>query len=217
MTIKIFIVDDHPVFRGGLKNILETDNLFEVIGEASSGEEALEKILLNQPDLLIMDINMPGIDGIETTKKIKNMIPDLKILMLTMYTDEAYLKASLQVGASGYVIKRAVDTELITAIKTIIRGEHYIYPTLIPEMYKTFLDNNKPTEENIINTLSQREQEVLKLLALGYTQKEIAEEIFISIKTVDSYKTRVMDKLGTKKRSELVKIALQHGLLELEK
>lgn len=210
------LADDHPVFRSGLKNILLSNGKldFNVVCEAENGQEAIDLAFEMKPDIIIMDINMPEKDGIEATKIIKEKLPDIKILILTMYTDEAYLKEGLKVGASGYVLKRAVDTELISAIQTVLNGEHYIYPTLIPSLY------GKPSQsESEIeaieegNLLSPREKEVLKYIALGYTQKEISTELYISIKTVDTYKTRVMEKIGAKKKSSLVRYALRNGIL----
>lgn len=212
MSANLFIVDDHPVFRAGLKTILMTESDFTIIGEAQSGEEAIEKLKTISPDIIVMDINMPGKDGIETTREIRKENKNLKIILLTMYSDEAYLKEGLNAGAQGYVLKRAVDTELITAIRTVLNNEHYIYPTMIPYLYK---QNEEDNESKLPNKsiLSQRETEVLKLIALGYTQKEIGEELFLSIKTVETYKTRIMEKLGETKRSSLVKYAIKHNLI----
>lgn len=210
------LADDHPVFRSGLKNILLTNEKyhFDVVCEAVNGQEAVDLALEMEPDIIIMDINMPEKDGIEATKIIKEKLPDTKILILTMYTDEAYLKAGLKAGASGYVLKRAVDTELVSAIQTVLNGEHYIYPTLIPSLYgKTMSSQNETEQEQSEDFLSPREKEVLKFIALGYTQKEISAELFISIKTVDTYKTRIMEKIGAKKKSNIVRYALKHRII----
>lgn len=212
MSANLFIVDDHPVFRAGLKTILMSECDFNIIGEAQSGEEAIEKLKTISPDIIVMDINMPGKDGIETTREIKKENQNIKIILLTMYSDEAYLKEGLGAGAQGYVLKRAVDTELITAIRVVLNNEHYIYPTLVPFLYK----KQETESETVLSNksqLSQRETEVLKLIALGYTQKEIGEELFISTKTVETYKTRIMEKLGETKRSALVKYAIKHNLI----
>ncbi|ADI00110.1 response regulator transcription factor [Salisediminibacterium selenitireducens] len=215
MKTRIMLVDDHPVFRSGLKHILCTEADYHVIAEADDGESAIEMAAEANPDIIIMDISMPGLDGIEVTREIKRKIPDIRILMLTMYADEAFLKESLDAGASGYVLKRAVDTELVHAVKLVMNGEHYIYPTLIPKLYHA----NQPQQDavspdsNQAVELSQREQEVLKYIALGYTQKEISTELFISIKTVDTYKKRVMEKIGSKKKSALVRYALKHNII----
>lgn len=214
MIIRIMLADDHPVFRSGLKNILLMNGKldFDVVCEAENGQEAVDLALEMEPDIIIMDINMPEKDGIEATKIIKEKLPDTKILILTMYTDEAYLKAGLKAGASGYVLKRAVDTELVSAIQTVLNGEHYIYPTLIPSLYgKTMLTETEQVQAE--DLLSPREKEVLKFIALGYTQKEISAELFISIKTVDTYKTRIMEKIGAKRKSNIVRYALKNGII----
>lgn len=213
MKTRILLADDHPVFRSGLKHILATESDYHVVGEANNGQEAVNQALQTIPDIIIMDISMPEMDGIEATRKIKAKLPDIKILILTMYSDEAFLKEGLDAGASGYVLKRAVDTELVHAISVIMEGEHYIYPTLIPKMYKQAEQHLSDQELEPDITFSQREKEVLKYIALGYTQKEISNELYISIKTVDTYKSRVMDKIGSKKKSALVRYALKHGVI----
>lgn len=215
MSANLFIVDDHPVFRAGLKTILMNESDFTIVGEAQSGEEAINKLKTVTPDIIVMDINMPGKDGIETTREIKKGNPTIKILLLTMYSDEAYLKEGLEAGAQGYVLKRAVDTELITAIRIVLNNEHYIYPTLVPYLYKR-QETERESEPFNSTQLSQRETEVLRLIALGHTQKEIGEELFISTKTVETYKTRIMEKLGETKRSALVKYAIKHNLISYD-
>lgn len=217
MKIKVLLVDDHPVFRSGLKNILIAENDYYIIGEASTGREAVLLMKEIEPDIIIMDVSMPDMDGIEATREILKLNKNTKILILTMYSDEAYLKAGLAAGASGYVLKRAVDTELVAAIRTVLKGENYIYPTLIPSLYKNKLQKvDEYSEPNEVDLLSQREKEVLKFIALGYTQKEIAESLSVSIKTVETYKTRIMEKTGADKRSMLVRFALKHGILSVD-
>ena len=212
--IKVLLADDHPVFLSGLKSILVKEEQLEVIGEVNTGEDAVREALNKQPDIVIMDVNMPILDGIEATKKINQSCSSIKILILTMYSDEAYLKEALRIGASGYVLKKAVDTELLAAIKTVLRGENYIYPTLIPSLYQS---SNKQEEvlDSKVNQdiLSQREEEVLRLIALGYTHQEIADTLYISIKTVDTYKARIMSKLNLNKRSDIVRFALKRNLI----
>lgn len=212
MSFKLLIVDDHPVFRAGLKTILMAESDFTIIGEAQSGIEAIEKLETITPDIIVMDISMPGKDGIETTREIKKEKPITKILLLTMHSDEAFLKEGLAAGAQGYVLKRAVDTELVTAIRMVLNGEHYIYPTLIPHLYKSEGEVAHAPDTDEAH-LSQREAEVLKLIALGYTLKEIGEELFLSPKTVETYKSRIMEKIGATKRSALVKYAIKHNLI----
>ncbi|MFO1441841.1 response regulator transcription factor [Bacillus sp. Bva_UNVM-123] len=212
MSVSLFIVDDHPVFRAGLKTILMSESDFTIIGEAQTGEEAIQKLKTISPDIVVMDISMPGKDGIETTKEIRKENQTIKILLLTMHSDEAYLREGLKVGAQGYVLKRAVDTELITAIRMVLNNEHYIYPTLVPYLYKAIEEEIEPQSSNEPQ-LSPRETEVLKLIALGYTQKEIGEKLFLSPKTVDTYKTRIMEKIGETTRSALVKYAIKQNLI----
>lgn len=212
--IKVLLADDHPMLRSGLKNVLMSDSRFEIVSEVSRGDDAVKESFLKKPDIVIMDVNMPGLDGIEATKQIKTRCPEIKILILTMYSDEAYLKEGLRVGASGYILKRAADTELLMAIRSVLEGEKYIYPTLIPDLFskpsETNQDQNKDPSEEV---LSPREKEVLTFIALGHTQQEIAERLFVSIKTVESYKARIMEKLGASKRSDLVRYALRHNMI----
>lgn len=212
MSANLYIVDDHPVFRAGLKTILMNETDFTIIGEAHSGEQALQEFKELNPDIIIMDISMPGKDGIEITKEIRKENQKVKVLLLTMHSDEAFLKEGLEAGAQGYVLKRAVDTELITAIRMVLNDEHYIYPTLVPKLYKS---KSEATEKLITEgpQLSQRETEVLQLIVLGYTFKEIGEELFISPKTVETYKARITEKLGVTKRSALVKYAIKNHLI----
>lgn len=210
-SIRVLLADDHPLFRSGLKNVLQADPVFDIIGEASRGDEAVLLAKGCKPDLVIMDVSMPVMDGIESTRQIKSMDPSIKILMLTTYSDDAYWQESMEAGASGYVLKRAVDTELMIAIRTVMEGERYVYPTLLGGFGRSKQEAQEVEVEE--DVLSPREKEVLLLIALGHTQQEIAEQLAVSIKTVDSYKTRIREKLNMTKRSDMVRYALKHNII----
>jgi two-component system, NarL family, response regulator NreC len=209
---KIMLVDDHGVLLSGIQLLLSKNEDWEIIGSASRGEEAVEKAKLWSPDLILMDISMPGIGGIEATKQIKEKCPHIKILMLTMFSEEDYLKKALMAGASGYVLKKAVDTELISAVRTVLQGETYIYPTMSSFLFKGF--SEEKTKKGSC-PLSLREKEVLKYVALGFTYQEIADQLFVSVKTIETHKSRISDKLNLKKRSELVRYAVAQGLISI--
>ena len=216
MRRRLVLADDHALFRSGLKMILEKDRDIEIVGEASCGKEAVELVrdACGAVDLVILDINMPDMDGIEVAEAIRAFNGKVGILMVTMYEDEAYLKAALKAGANGYVTKQAVDEELITAVNAILVGRTYIYPTLAALLF----DDSPESEEGAganPDVLSSREKEVLRYLALGYTQREIGEALFISEKTVETYKSRLLAKLGLEKRSELVRYAFVKGIVDL--
>lgn len=212
----IIIADDHALFRSGLRMILEKSEGISVSGEASCGKEAISLVRKSngRVDLVILDINMPDLDGIEVAEAIRAFDEKVGILMVTMHEDEAYLKAALTAGADGYVTKQAVDEELITAVNAILDGNKYIYPTLAALLFEAPSEKTSETSANP-NILSSREQEVLRYLALGYTQREIGELLFISEKTVETYKSRLLGKLGLEKRSELVRYAFENGIAEL--
>lgn len=216
MVRKIILADDHALFRSGLKMILTKNPDIEISGEASCGEEAIELVRNAQDniDLIVLDISMPDMDGIEVAEAIRAFDEKVGILMVTMHEDEAYLKAALKVGADGYVTKQAIDEDLITAVNAVLSGHKYIYPTLAATLYE---NSTKEEDADSVNAvaLSAREQEVLKHLALGYTQREIGELLFISEKTVETYKSRLLSKLGLEKRSELVRFAFESGIAEL--
>ncbi len=209
------IVDDHGILLSGIYLLLAKVEEWEIIGTASSGEEAVEKANLWKPDLILMDISMPGMSGIEATKQIKETFPSIKILMLTMFSEEDYLKKALKAGASGYVLKKALDTELISAVKTVLQGDPYIYPTLTSHLLKGFFEVQKKPIQVKLCPLSNREKEVLKYVALGFTYQEIADELFVSVKTIETHKARISEKLNMKKRSELVRYAVAQGLISI--
>lgn len=209
--IKLLLVDDHTVLRSGLRLLLDSNHDMTVVGEGESGEEAIERVKETNPDIVLLDISMPGMGGIQALKKIKQ-ISDAKVLMLTMHADEEYLKEGLQAGASGYVLKQAADSELIGAIREVANGQIYLDTGMAQNLLKTIY--HPLSNKNQINsTLTDREREVLKLIALGYTNKEIGEILVVSVKTVESHKTKIMEKIKCKKRSEMVRYAIENGYI----
>lgn len=209
--IRLLLVDDHTVLRSGLRLLLDSNQDMTVVGEAESGEEAIEKVKEVNPDIVLLDISMPGMGGIQALQKIKQ-ISKAKVLILTMHADEEYLKESLQFGASGYVLKQAADSELIGAIREVYNGRIYLDSGMAQNLLKTIYHpiNNK---NQVNSTLTDREREVLKLIALGYTNKEIGEILVVSVKTVESHKAKIMEKIKCKKRSEMVRYAIENGYI----
>ncbi|OGC94405.1 MAG: DNA-binding response regulator [candidate division Zixibacteria bacterium RBG_16_53_22] len=214
--IRVLIADDHAVLRSGLKVLLQTQAGIEVVGEAADGHEAINKTAELRPDVLLLDITMPGLGGLEALKTIKETVPATVILVLTMHEDEGYLLQALKMGASGYIPKKAADNELINAIRMVHRGEVFIYPSLTRVLVEEMFHGGAGEKQIVAAEhlrLSQREREVLTLVAQGYTNQQIADRLYLSVKTVETYKARVMEKLNLQSRVELVRYALQHGLL----
>lgn len=224
MAYRIVLVDDHALFRAGLKMILTKDPSLDVVAEAASGKDAIEAVrrLDGTVDLVVLDINLPDQDGIEVARAIRAFDQRTKVLIVTMYGDEAYLKAALKAGADGYVIKQAVDEEFLTAVKTVLAGQTYVYPTLAASLFEhgggdgVRGEGGEGRADSVDpDVLSAREREVLRAIALGYTQREIGESLFISEKTVETYKSRLLAKLGVERRSDLVRYAFEHGIVQL--
>lgn len=214
--MKIVIADDHAIVRSGFSMILNFQPDMEVIGTAADGIEAYAAVAKKKPDILIMDLSMPpGESGLIATGKIKEDYPDTKILILTMHDDEEYLFHMLRSGASGYVLKNAPDEELLLAIRTVYAGGTYIHPKMATSLVREFIKNDKSTSpDDPFELLSKRELEILPLIAKGYGNKEVAEKLFISVKTVEAHKAKLMEKLNLKSRPELVEYALRKKLLE---
>ena len=213
--IRVLLADDHTILRAGLRMMLNAQPDIEVIGEASSGREAVAITAHLAPDVVIMDISMPEMNGIEATRQIKKQFPDVRVLILTMHENEGYLFQSLRAGASGYMMKEAADTELIQAIRTVQAGRFYLSPIAQSMMVGDYLQRVHAGEEkDSYNDLTEREREILVLVAEGLTNNQIAEKLIISPKTVDTHRTHVMDKLNLHSRAELVKYAMRRGLLE---
>ncbi|MDN4606129.1 response regulator [Sporosarcina highlanderae] len=213
--MKIIIADDHAVVRSGFMHILNYQNDMEVVATAADGLEAYDQVAKHRPDVLLMDLSMPpGESGLITTGKIKEDFPETKIVILTMYDDEEYLFHVLKNGASGYVLKNSPDEELLSAIRTVYDGGTYIHPSMATSLVRQFVKKDfDEVETDPYKILSKREIEVLPLVAKGYGNKEIAEMLYISVKTVEAHKSKIMEKLNLKSRPELVEYALRKKFL----
>lgn len=213
----ILIVDDHAVLRTGIRLMLQSQPDFRIVGEAVDGEAAISLARKLKPDVILLDLSMPRLSGHKALPALRRASPQSKILVLTMHDDKTYLQAAFKGGARGYIVKKAADIELISAIRSVSRGEIYLHPSMMGDALDDLLpqDQTAQTEEKgQWENLSIREREVLQFVALGYTNAEIAEKIFLSIKTVETYRARGMEKLNLRTRAALVKFALTHGLLD---
>ena len=212
---KIILADDHAILRTGLKLLLSNEESVEVVGEASNGNEVLELTEKIPADVLILDLSMPGVHGLDVIKELKEHNNPINILVLTMHSEEQYIKTAMEAGASGYLEKSAFDTELLTAVKTVAAGKIYLNNQHALLMVNSLLNNTseETKEKDPYVLLSKREIEVLKLFVRGYSLYEIGKMLSLSLKTIDTYKTRIFVKLGLTKKSELVQYALEHGIL----
>jgi two-component system response regulator NreC len=214
--IRILLVDDHAVLRSGLRMLLEAESGFEVVGEASTGEEALDKVRMLRPEVVVMDLSMPGSGGLEATREITALNQGTRVLILTMHGEEEHLLPVLEAGGSGYVNKRSADEELIEAIRTVARGDVFLYPSAAKLLLRGLREKAEDVENGPLDRLTGREREVLAYTVEGFSASEIGSKLSISPKTVDTYRARIMEKLELHHRSELVRFALQTGLLRAE-
>lgn len=213
--IRIFLVDDHAVVRTGLRMLLEDEEDIEIVGEAETGASALEQVVISKPDIVLMDIGLPDMSGIDATRSIRQLSPSSAVVALTIHEDVEYFFQMLDAGASGYVPKRAAPEELLTAIRAAAAGEVYLYPSLAKVLVKDFLTQARLTKgEETIDGLTERESEVLVLLAEGASNNEIAEKLTISPKTVARHRENIMAKLNLHSRSDLVKYAIRKGIIK---
>lgn len=210
--LRVLLVDDHAILREGLAALINDQPDMEVVGLAEDGHTALLQIPVCLPEIVIMDISMPGINGIQTTIQIQQMHPDIQILVLSRHSEPGYIRQLLQLGARGYVLKQAATEELITALRAIKEGGIYLDTTLTNRFARQFVGTAQATEQAL--DLSQREAAVVRLTAYGYSNKEIATQLGISVKTVDTYKMRAMEKLGLHSRVALVRYAIERGWFE---
>ena len=215
MKIRLLLVDDHAVVRTGLRMMLEGEKDMEIVGEAENASEALNQISLLEPQVVLMDIGLPDMSGIEATRQIKQLAPETAIVALTIHEDEEYFFKMLDAGASGYVPKRAAPEELIKAIRVTAQGEVYLFPSLAKLLVSDYLtQSNQPKNQATLDGLTPREYEVLTLLADGSSNVEIGEQLSISPKTVSRHRENIMGKLNLHSRAELVKYAIRKGIIQ---
>jgi DNA-binding NarL/FixJ family response regulator len=207
--MRVLIADDHGIVRSGLRLLLDRQSDMEVVAEAEDGVEAIEKVISEKPEVAILDVSMPRMTGLQATHEIKKQAPDTQVLILSMHDDERYLFEALRAGAAGYVLKRAADQDLLDAVRAAARGEPFLTPSAQQTLIRDFLDRGEQQSE-----LTPREQEVVKLIAEAHTNKEIAEILHLSEKTVESHRANVLQKLGMRDRVELVRYAIRNGLVE---
>jgi DNA-binding NarL/FixJ family response regulator len=213
VATRVLIVDDHAVVRSGLRMLLEAEQDLDVVEEAGTADEAVRKARLEKPDVVLLDIVMPGRSGLEAVPEILQAAPKAKILVLSMQDDPSYVREAFGAGASGYVLKEAVDAEVVEAVRQVASGEPYVHPALGARLAAADAQAARAAEED---PLSERETEVLRLLALGHTNQEIAKMLFISVRTAETHRAHIMQKLRLSTRAELVRYALAAGLLKEE-
>ena len=211
--ITVLIVDDHAIMRDGIRALLSIHNDIEAIGEAAEGREAIEKVRELVPDVVIMDIAMPGMDGMEATRRIVKEKPKVKVLVLTQHDNKEYVLSAIKSGATGYVPKRALGSELISAIRAVYRGDSVLYPSAAAALIE---DYRLRAEADPYDRLTAREREILKLIAEGHTSQKIADMLVISLKTVLGHRTKIMQKMDIHNRTELIKYAMRKGLISMD-
>jgi len=211
VSIRVVLVDDHAILRAGLRRVLDAEADIEVVGEAESADRAVFEAIANKPDVVVMDLVMPGKSGIEGMPAVLQAAPQVKVLVLSMQDDPRYVREAFEVGAAGYVLKEAADTEVVGAIRAVASGERYVHPALGARLVAAEAEERKRAEAD---PLSEREREVLRLLALGHTNQEIAKMLYISVRTAETHRAHIMQKLRLSSRAELVRYALENGLIE---
>lgn len=212
----VFVVDDHRLTREGLRSLIEHDSSLNLVGEASNGRDALRQVAKLKPDVVVMDLAMPDLNGIEATRQIHRDYPDIRILGLSMHADREYVRQVLEAGASGYVVKDSAFDELEKAVRTIMRGSIYLSPQVADIVVDEYLHQSQQNEPNIYSQLSAREREILQLIAEGYTTKEIAAKLIVSVKTVETHRRNIMETLNLHSVAELTKYAVRSGLTSLD-
>jgi two-component system response regulator NreC len=215
--MRVLIADDHPIMRAGVRLMLENESDIEIVGEADNGLKAVEMAKALHPDVVIMDISMPDLDGFEATRRIVQTLPQTRVLVLTMYDSEEHFFEILKAGAVGYVPKKAAPTDLIAALRSVHAGGVFIYPTVARSLVNDFLRraDNTPEQESL-GGLSDRERQVLRMIAEGVSNREIAEALVLSVKTVERHRANIMEKLGLHNRTALVKYAIRKGLVDIK-
>ncbi len=212
--IGVLLVDDHAVLRDGLRLIIDSQDDMKVLGDTGEGREAVDLCKQHRPDVVLLDITLPGETGLQVLSELKSCCPDVKVLVLTMHDNEAYFSEVMRLGGSGYVLKKVADVELLSAIRNVSRGEIVVDPALTRKVLDKLYGARGKTEKSPAVDLTAREREVLRLVALGYTNRQVADTLVISVKTVEAHRGNIKDKLNIHKRSELVRFAMKEGLLE---
>ncbi|MEN8178805.1 MAG: response regulator transcription factor [Pseudomonadota bacterium] len=212
---RIIIAEDHTILRAGLKALLESNPTFEVVGEADNGRDAIRRVAELKPDLIIMDLSMPGLSGIDAVKDIRDRYPEVKALVLTVHSEEEYVLSSLEAGANGYVLKDATQTELIAAAERVLNGKTYLSPEITEKVVNSYLQANKNSQEPATkwDSVTQRERQILKLIAEGHTNKSMASYLCISVKTVEKHRANLMKKLDLHSVSALTTYAMEKGII----
>ncbi|HSG13287.1 MAG TPA: response regulator transcription factor [Gaiellaceae bacterium] len=210
-AIRVLVVDDHAVVRAGLRRVLDAEKDIETIGEAANAERAVFEALEHKPDVVLMDVVMPGKSGIEGMPALLQAVPEARVLVLSMQDDPHYVREAFEAGASGYVLKEAADTDVVEAVRAVASGSRYVHPALGAKLVAAETEERKRAESD---PLSEREREVLRLLALGHTNQEIAALLYISVRTAETHRAHIMQKLSLSSRAELVRYALDHGLID---
>lgn len=216
-SIRVLIAEDHTIVREGIRLILEAAADIEVISEVTNGREAVKQACELEPDVVCMDISMPDMDGLEATKRIKQRCPDVQVLALTVHESDEYFFQMLQAGASGYVVKDAASSDLVSALRAVAQGEVFLYPTVAKKLVNDYISRAAEGEvSEPYRQLTPREREVLTLIGEGLTNKKIAEQLVISLSTVQTHYSNIIEKLGLNSRAELIRYAIQYGLIDLE-
>ncbi|MGE5428837.1 MAG: response regulator [Methylococcaceae bacterium] len=215
MSIKIIISDDHQLFRDGIANLLSSASQIEIVAQAENGNEVIAKAILYKPDIIIMDLSMPNINGVDATRILRKELPKTKVLVLTMHAEKNYIKAALEAGAFGYLFKDCSYDQLLEAINTVYQGKKYLSNKITEILISDYLDKDEEQDINNID-LSKREAEILKLLAEGKSTREIAEILFISVKTVGTHKQHIFEKLNFQSIPDLIKYAIKKGIVGIE-
>ena len=210
---RVLITDDHAIVRTGLRTLLTADPSMELVGEASGGHEAIQLVEQTQPDVLLLDLSMPDLDGIEVTRAVKSSFPEVRVLVLTIHEDQGLLREAIRAGASGYILKRAAESELISAIHVLMRGDMYVDPAMMRDLLSEAVPPSGRADA-VAEQLTPRELEVLKYIVQGYTNRQIGEELNISVRTVEGHRANLSAKLGLHSRVDLVRYAREHGLIE---
>lgn len=218
--IRVLIADDHTIVRQGIRVLLQAEPDLDVVGEAEDGRQAVQLARDLQPDVVVMDLSMPGMDGMEATRVIKHTVPQVQILALTMHESDEYFFRVLQAGALGYVLKRAAAGDLLHAVRAVARGEVFLYPSVAKKLVMDYVRRAETPEENeakdIYAALTAREREILTLLAEGLSNREIADRLTLSLSTVQTHYAHIMEKLKLQNRAELIKYAIRHGLIDVD-